>query len=116
MSTGTERRRWAGPPIGHPTIINATYWTARWWVVRDKGFSWRRMIVEPVRSGQEFAAVMMDTTRMACGVELHIDWTEVSRRRATPVGKFDDADLCSRCVMAVGDQAEQIFDRDTAWR
>lgn len=72
--------------------------------------------VEPVRSGQEFAAVMMDTTRMACGVELHIDWTEVSRRRATPVGEFDDADLCSRCVMAVGDQAEQIFDRDAAWR
>lgn len=36
-------RRWPGPPIGHPTIINATYWTARWWVVRDKGFFWRRM-------------------------------------------------------------------------
>lgn len=69
----------------------------------------------PVRSGSQFAAMMLAPTRMACGASIHIDWTGGTGRRAEPVGEFDDADLCSRCVLAMGAESVRIFDRDSAW-
>ena len=70
----------------------------------------------PIADGDEFAAMVLAPTRMACGAAIHIDWTGGKGRRAQPVGEFDDVDLCSRCVMALGTEAEWIFDRDSAWR
>lgn len=70
---------------------------------------------DPVRSGTEFAVMMLAPTRMACGAAIHIDWTGGTGRRAQPVCKFDDADLCSRCVLGMGAESVRIFDRDSAW-
>ncbi|MFF5261451.1 hypothetical protein ACFY4C_21110 [Actinomadura viridis] len=71
---------------------------------------------EPIASGHDFAAIMLAPTRMLCGSVFSIDWTGGQGRRAQPVGDFADEDLCARCVMAMGDQASEIFDRDAAWR
>lgn len=75
-------RRWPGAPIGHPTIINATYWTARWWVVRDQGFFWRRMIYR--------ALVSEGTCRnlREAVIAMHEKW----RRDRTEIAAFEAED------------------------
>lgn len=38
MSSPTRHpSRWSGPPLGDPNRLNVTYWTARWWIVRNEG-------------------------------------------------------------------------------
>lgn len=71
---------------------------------------------DPIRSGEEFAQALLAGTRAVCGRSFNVDWTETSPRRARPVGDFDDSDLCSPCILALGDEALQVFDRDAAWR